>query len=83
MARRRSAHADAPASAGNSDDLFEFGGGRKKRAVFGDEPAERRAVAFATNPAREEREVDVASGFIPSAKGAGGHVLFHALGGAA
>ena len=48
-----------------------------------DESSERGAVAFASNPSREQREMDEAACFIPSAEAAGGHIVFDTLGGSA
>jgi hypothetical protein len=62
---------------------FEGFGRGEGEAVFLDEAAEGFAVAFGTESADEEGEVDVAAGFVPGAKGAGGDVFADAFGGAA
>src|SRR5438046_449880 len=62
---------------------FEFLRLRKNRAVLVDEATEGTAEALTVNAADQEREMDVAAGFVPGAEGAGSDVLADALGGAA
>src|SRR5205085_5865523 len=63
-----------------ANELFKFTGAGKKRPIFRDEAAQRSAIAFAANSAGEQREMNVAPGFIPGSKSASRDIFLHALG---
>src|SRR5207247_669815 len=59
--------------------LLERTDGREGRAVFGREPPQRAPETFAAQSAGKQREVNVATGFVPGAECARGNVVPHAF----